>query len=209
LQTDEIRHYELRLDREPTSQAFAALGEAYRRGGRLDEAIEVCRRGLERHPAYATTRLILAKACRDRGDLAAAWGEVRRVLEVEADHEPALRLAVECALRRADPHGALGCLRRLSALDPGDRAAQGQLRALETAAGSRRSLAEDGGLWPLLGDDTFATVTFGDLCLTQGLVDEATAVFGRIVLRTPDHDIARARLDELGRARAEKRRPRG
>jgi tetratricopeptide (TPR) repeat protein len=206
---DEIRQYELRLSREPSSQAFAALGEAYRRASRLAEAIETCRRGLERHPGYPTTRLVLAKACRDHGDIRAAWVEVRRFLETEADHEPGWRLAAECALRLADPHGALACLRRLCGLDPGDKAAHGQLRALETAVGSRRTLTEDGGLWPLLADGTFATITFGDLCLAQGLLDEATAVFGRIALRNPDHDIARARLGQLGRARVEKRRPRG
>jgi tetratricopeptide (TPR) repeat protein len=206
---DQIRHYEEKLGREPNCQAFAALGEAYRRAGRLDEAIEVCRRGLAQHPGYETTRFVLAKAIRDRGDVDEAWMEVRRFLEREAEHEPALHLAVECALRRADPQGALACLQRLSALDPGDRVAQGQLRALETAAGLRRAPTEDGGLWPLFADDTFSTVTFGDLCLDQGLHDEATAVFARIILRTPDHDIARARLGQLGLARIEKRRVRG
>jgi hypothetical protein len=61
----------------------------------------------------------------------------------------------------------------------------------------------------LLVDDTFATMTFGDLCLAQGLLDEATAVFGRIAIRTPGHDGARARLAEIGRLRAQGRRPRG
>jgi tetratricopeptide (TPR) repeat protein len=206
---DQVLHYQERLGRDPNAQAFAALGEAYRRAGRLEEAIEVCRRGLALHPDYGTTRFVLAKAIRDGGDVDGAWMEVRRFLEREAEHEPALRLAVECALRRADPQGALQCLMRLSALDPDDRLVQGQLRALETAAGLRRTPAEDGGLWPLLADGAFSTVTLGDLCLDQGLFDEATAVFARILLRTQDHDIARARLGQLGLARVEKRRPRG
>jgi hypothetical protein len=66
-----------------------------------------------------------------------------------------------------------------------------------------------GGLWPLLVDDMYATVAFGDLCLSQGLMDEATAVFSRIVVRQPSHEIARARLGELGRPRSPARRPRG
>ena len=60
-----------------------------------------------------------------------------------------------------------------------------------------------------LADDTFATVTLGDLCVAQGLTDEATAIFSRIALRQPDHAIARARLAELGRPRSPARRPRG
>ena len=206
---DDVRHHEVRLAREPTSQGYAALAEAYRRAGRLDDAIRVCREGLARYPAYSTARFILAKALADRDEVAAARAEVDAFLQAEPDHEPALRLAAECALRLADPAGALGHLRRLGVLDPEDRVAQGQLRALEVAVGRGRPVADAGGLWPVLSDDTFATVTFGDLCLAQGLSDEATAVFSRIVLRRPDHEIARARLAELGRTRGQARRPRG
>lgn len=206
--TDDVRQLEARLAREPSSQAYAALGEAYRRAGRLEEAIAVVRKGLERYPKYSTARFILAKALLDRDDVQEARAEVERFLHAEPDHEPALRIAAECALRLADPVGALVHVRRLGVLDPDDRATQGQLRALEVAAGRGRGGTE-GGLWPLLADDTFATVTFGDLCVDQGLLDEATAVFGRIVLRSPQHDKARGRLAELGRARAQARRPRG
>ncbi len=206
---DDVRHHETRLAREPSSQAFAALAEAYRRAGRVDEAIGVCRQGLERYPGYSTTRFILAKAFLDRDDPGAACTEVERFLQGEPDHEPALRLGAECALRLADPLGALRHLRGLAALDPDDRGTQGQLRALEVGVGRSRASPEAGGLWPLLVDDTYATVTFGDLCVAQGLLDEATAIFSRIVLRTPNHETARARLVDVGRARAQARRSRG
>lgn len=206
---DEIRHYEARLDREPTSQAFAALAEAYRRAGRVSEAIVVCRQGLERHPDYSTAHFILAKAFLDQDEPTAARAEADRFLHLEPDHEPALWLATECALRLGDPLGALGYLRRLAVLDADDRVTRGQLRALEVAAGKTRAGDEPVGLWALLTDNTFATVTFGDLCMAQGLFEEATAVFSRIVLRIPDHEVARKRLAELGRARGQARRPRG
>lgn len=206
--TDEIRHYEARLSREPSSQAYAALAEAYRRAGRVDEAVALCQEGLGRHPGYATTRLVLAKALLDGGQVAAARAEIEHFLAREPDHEPGLRIAIECALRAGDPRAALGHVQRLGALDPHDRWTQGLLRALEVGVTGRRD-REATGLWSLLVDDTYATVAFGDLCLAQGLVDEATAVFSRILVRQPDHEIARARLDELGRPRSPARRPRG
>jgi uncharacterized protein HemY len=206
--TDEIRHYEARLSREPTSQAYAALAEAYRRGGRVDEAIALCREGLGRHPGYGTTRLVLAKALVDAGDIPAARSEIERFLAGEPDHEPALRIAVECALRAGDPAAALGHARRLGSLDPHDRATQGLLRALEVGVTGRVD-RDAGGLWAVLADDTYATVAFGELCIEQGLLDEATAVFSRILVRQPDHEIARTRLGELGRPRGPARRPRG
>jgi predicted Zn-dependent protease len=206
--TDEIRQFEARLAREPTSQAYAALAEAYRRAGRAQEAVALCREGLARHPEYVTTRLVLAKSLLEAGDLAAARVEIRGFLGGEPDHEPALRIAVECALRDGDPTDALGHLRRLGSLDPHDRPMQGLFRALEVGV-TRRAVSDAGGLWPLLVDDMYATVAFGDLCLAQGLTDEATAVFSRMLIRQPDLEIARARLGELGRPRSPARRPRG
>jgi tetratricopeptide (TPR) repeat protein len=206
--TDEIRHYEARLAREPTSQAYAALAEAYRREGRAAEAAALCREGLGRHPGYATTRLVLARALLDTGDVRGARTEIERFLASESAHEPGLRLAVECALRDGDPTGALRDARRLAALDPHDRSNQGLLRALEVGV-TRRVAADAGGLWPILGDDTYTTVAFGDLCSAQGLTDEAMAVFSRILVREPDHEIARTRLGELGKPRGSARRPRG
>jgi uncharacterized protein HemY len=147
---------------------------------------------------------------REQDDLGQARAEVERFLEGEPDHEQALRIAVECALRGAEPRVALRHVQRLLALDPQDRVSQGQLRALEVGVrgGSRDGV--EGGLWALLAaDDTFTTVTLGDLCVAQGLLDEATAVFSRILVRNPDHEIARARLAELGRPRIQARRPRG
>jgi predicted Zn-dependent protease len=206
--TDEIRQFEARLAREPTSQAYAALAEAYRRAGRSEEAVALCREGLARHPGYVTTRLVLAKALLEAGDVRTARAEINRFLGGEPEHEPALRIAVECALRDGNPAEALGHARRLGALDPHDRTTQGLSRALEVGVTGRVG-SDVGGLWPLLVDDMYATVAFGDLCLSQGLMDEATAVFSRIVVRQPSHEIARARLGELGRPRSPARRPRG
>jgi tetratricopeptide (TPR) repeat protein len=208
---DDVRHYEARLAREPSAQAFAALAEAYRRAGRWDEAVARAREGLARDPGYPTVRLVLAKALLDRGDVPEARRELDQFLAREPDHEPALRLALECAVRLGDPRGALAHGRRLAVLDPETRTVQGSLRALEVAVEGPRApgLREAGGLWPLLADDTFTTVTLGDLCVAQGLVDEATAVFSRILIRQPDHAIARARLADLARSRSPARRLRG
>ena len=57
-----IRRYEERLARDPTSLAFAPLADAYRKTGRVRDAIRLCREGLERFPHYVTARLILSKA---------------------------------------------------------------------------------------------------------------------------------------------------
>lgn len=206
--SDEIRHYEARLAREPTSQAYAALAEAYRRAGRATEAVAMCRDGLGRYPGYATTRLVLAKALLDADDVSGARAEIERFLAAESEHEPGLRVAVECALRDGDPAVALRTARRLHGLDPHDRATQGLLRALEVGV-TGKAAVEAGGVWTILVDDTYMTVAFGELCAAQGLTDEAMAVFSRILVRDPDHEMARRRLGDLARPRGSLRRTRG
>ena len=64
-----IRRHEERLARDPSSLAFAPLADAYRKLGRTQEAIRLCREGIERFPHYTTARLILAKALLDEGQV--------------------------------------------------------------------------------------------------------------------------------------------
>lgn len=203
---DEIRRHEARLARDPAPHAYAALAEAYRRAGRAAEAVALCRASLERFPDYAGARFVLVKAHLDLGDLEAGGQELEQLLGRDPDHRPALRLGADLALRRGAAEAALGYLRRLVDLEPSDRAAQSRLRALEAAVGAP---AATDGLAALLADDLFATVTLGDLLLAQGLHDEATAVFTRILLRNPAHALARERLEALLAQRAHGRRPRG
>ena len=203
---DEIRRHEARLARDPTPHAFAALAEAHRRAGRAAEALALCRSALERFPDHAGARFVRVKACLDQGDLEAGRVELERLLAREPDHQPALRIAVDLALRRGAAEAAVGYLRRLADLEPSDRAIQSRLRALEAAVGAP---SEPDGLSSFLADDLFATITFGDLLLAQGLHDEATAVFMRVLLRAPDHAVARERLEAALGRRAPGRRPRG
>jgi len=204
LTDDEIRRYEARLAQNPTSPAFAALAEAYRRAGRTAEAIALCRTGLERFPHYATARFVLAKAHVDQGELEAGRREIEQLLALEPDHEPALRLAVDLCLRQGEAPRALDYLRHLVDLDPADRAAQSRLRVLEAAIGTPPPGAD--GLSSILADHIFATVTFGNLLLGQGLYDEASAVFTKILLREPNHPVARERLETVFARRAQSRR---
>ena len=49
---DAIQRYEQTLLEDPQSRAFAPLAEVHRKAGRLDDAINVARAGLELNPGY-------------------------------------------------------------------------------------------------------------------------------------------------------------
>ncbi len=177
-----IRRLEERLGKDPNSPTFAPLADAYRKAGRTREAITLCREGLARFPDYATARLVLAKALLEEGDPDGALTEVRAILAGNPADAQAHRLAGELERRAGRIPEALTHLRRAAALDPSDRESSLLAEVLEARRNGRRAVSV---LAHLLADDTFATVSFGTVCLEQGLADEATQIFLRILGKEP------------------------
>jgi tetratricopeptide (TPR) repeat protein len=193
-----IRRQEERLARDPASLAFAQLADLYRKAGRTRDAIALCRNGLTRYPHYTTARLILAKALVADGQLAPAQVELEAILEMSPKDVQCHRLAAEIQRRLGHIDEAVRHLEAAVAFDPSDRESQGLLSLLRAAVAPS---GEATGLARVLTDDTFATVTFGALCLEQGCVEEAAQIFTRILRKNPDHREARDRLESALRAR--------
>ena len=97
---DELRR---RVEVDPTSIVFAALAEEYRRAGRFDEAIETCRAGLERHPAYLSARVTLGRALIEKGDLEEARTHLEQVVRQAPENLAAIRSLADLHHRRG--HG--------------------------------------------------------------------------------------------------------
>jgi len=197
-----IRRHEERLARDPGSLAFAQLADLYRKAGRMQDAIALCRQGLDRYPQYTTARLILAKAwlADDRLDEAAA--ELRTVLDQNPKDVQCLRLVAEVERRQGNLDGAAEHLERVVRLDPGDRESKallGFLRADPQTGGEGSALAR------VLRDDTFVTLTFGNACLEQGCLDEAATVFTRLLRKDANNAGAREGLEQAFRARSRRK----
>jgi tetratricopeptide (TPR) repeat protein len=197
-----IRRHEERLARDPGSLAFAPLADLYRKVGRVQDAIALCRAGLARVPGYGTARLILARALLDEGDADGALSEVQTLLAGSPTDAAAHRLASELHRRAGRLEDAVGHLRQAVALDPADRESRVTLELL----GGGGMPSEGSALRRLLADDTFATMSFGSVCLEQGLVDEAAQIFVRLLQRNPGDARARERLDEALRAKTQRRK---
>ncbi|HEX8717936.1 MAG TPA: tetratricopeptide repeat protein [Gemmatimonadaceae bacterium] len=89
--SDEIRRLSEELAREPSSLVFVQLGEALRRSRQPDLALQVARRGLERHPHHPAAHDLLARVHVDRGELQDALDEWSVVLAVAPEHAGARR----------------------------------------------------------------------------------------------------------------------
>jgi tetratricopeptide (TPR) repeat protein len=199
---DAIRRHEERLARDPDSLAFAQLADLYRKAGRTGEAVGLCREGLQRWPHYTTARLILAKTLLVEGQHQAALAELAGILQTSPKDVQCHRLAAEVHRRAGRLDEAVAHLEKAVSLDPGDRESSTLLSLLRVDAVPP---GETAGLARVLGDDTFATLSFGTLCLEQGLADDAVLVLTRVVRRSPDNAEARERLEAALRARSRRR----
>ena len=86
-----IEELRRRVQADPASIAFAALAEEFRRIGNYAEAVETCRTGLQRHPAYLSARVTLGRALIETADYDGAREELETVLLSAPENLAALR----------------------------------------------------------------------------------------------------------------------
>ena len=89
--TARIEELRRRVQKDPASIAFAQLAEEYRRIGEYQEAVRVCRAGLEHHPAYLLAHVTLGRALMGLEQYPEAGTEFEYVLRVAPDNLIALK----------------------------------------------------------------------------------------------------------------------
>ena len=97
-----IEELRRRVEKDPASIAFAQLAEEYRRAGDYEQAILVCRAGLEHHPGYLSARVTLGRALLETGQYDEAQEQLDRVIAAAPDNLAAIRTRAELHQRRAD-----------------------------------------------------------------------------------------------------------
>jgi tetratricopeptide (TPR) repeat protein len=110
-----------RVQEDPASIAFAQLAEECRRAGDNDEAVTVCRVGLNHHPDYLSARVTLARAFVELGRLDEAEAEITIVLASAPDNLAANRALAEVYQKRGQLPEALKQFKRalqLAKFDP-------------------------------------------------------------------------------------------
>jgi tetratricopeptide (TPR) repeat protein len=100
--TRRIEDLKRRVQQDPASIAFAALADEYRRAGQYHDAIETCRAGLQRHPAYLSARVTLGRALLAIGEYDEAQMHLEQVLRSAPENLAAIRALAEIHERRGD-----------------------------------------------------------------------------------------------------------
>lgn len=115
---DAVRRWSEELARDPAGRAFLPLGDALRRQGELDLALRVALRGVERHPADADARDLLARVAVDRGEWDRARDEWTAALRLAPAHRAARKGIGFVHFRAGRLAEAEAALRVVAADDP-------------------------------------------------------------------------------------------
>ncbi len=128
----QIEHFNALIAEGAPAHVYSKLAEAYRRSGRHDEAAQVARTGLERHPGSLAIQEALGLTLLDMGQAEPAVRALAPVVEKLPDNSVAsISLAIALSrIGRVDD--AISVLRRRLEKDPLDRPAMNLLRRLET-----------------------------------------------------------------------------
>jgi tetratricopeptide (TPR) repeat protein len=181
---------------------FAPLADAYRKEGDLKEAFAVCKKGLERHPAYTSARVVLGRIFQEQGKSEEAVSEFKKVLEVDSENLMAHSLLGSIYLAQGDYQTAIEEYQQILSLNPDDENAQSSLKqAIEKAAGdakpqetSKPTVEPEA---PAKESQSTGSLTLGELYLKQGHFDKAIEVFQELLAKDPQNLMIRQKLSEV------------
>lgn len=120
-----------RFKQNPKSRLFAPLAEAFRRQGKIEEAIQLCAEGLVHHPDFHSGRVALAKCLMDQQDWEEAKKQLEMVVEAVPDNLLAQKLLGRCHLKMGNRAAALQEFDKAIMLAPEDVDLAAQVKALE------------------------------------------------------------------------------
>lgn len=132
IQPELVEKYQILLQKDPKSQVFAPLSEAYRKMGLVEEAFRIAVRGVQFNPQFAGGRIALAKIFIDRDNLQGAIDELEKAVELSPDNILAHSLLAESYLRIKMPKSALRSFKMVLFLAPTNEKAQKAVRKLES-----------------------------------------------------------------------------
>ena len=85
----DVKLYSENMANDPDSLAFVPLAELYRDNGMVDQAIQMCLQGLQRHPENAQARILLAACLADSGKIKDAQRHLKGVLQLVPNNKKA------------------------------------------------------------------------------------------------------------------------
>ncbi|HXY31711.1 MAG TPA: tetratricopeptide repeat protein [Gemmatimonadaceae bacterium] len=125
-------------------RVFARLANEYRKAGKLDDAILICRSNVPLQPTYISGYIVLGQALYDYGQFDEARETFEAALNLDPENLIALRHLGDIARSGGDLDSARSWYHRLLEVDPQNDEVALQLSQLEAAAAPRAPEPESG-----------------------------------------------------------------
>lgn len=124
----EIEELKKKLSQNPDSLIFVPLADAYRKAGLYDDAIEVCKKGLERHPSYTSARVVLGRVYIEKNKFDEAIQELKKVESVDSDNIMVHTMLGNMYLKKKMYAEAVEQFQRVLSINPEDTETQEKLK---------------------------------------------------------------------------------
>jgi tetratricopeptide (TPR) repeat protein len=193
-----LEQLQAKLGSDPHSTLFAQLADAYRMGGRFEEAIRVCQEGLRRRPKYAAAYIVLGRAHHESGDLLAAREAFQRVTQLAPDNVLAYGFLGQIAEAQNEIPQALDAYRMALTLYPFDKQIRGAVARLQERVGDETQSAS-----PAVAEasrapkEPLASETLAELYASQGLYERAAQTYERLITDAPERADLQAKYREV------------
>lgn len=132
IEADAIEKYQLILQKDPNSQVFAPLAEAYREMGLFQEAENVAKAGVKRHPTFAAGYVIYAKILKEQERIEECLKLAQRAVDLAPENIMAHQLLAEIYLQTKKPKEALKAFKMVLFLNPQSERARKAVSKLES-----------------------------------------------------------------------------
>jgi tetratricopeptide (TPR) repeat protein len=132
IEASAIERYQNVLQKDPTSQVFAPLAEAYREMGLLKEAEQVALTGVKRHPSFAAGLVVYARILKDLNRLEECLKYAQKAIDLSPENIVAHQLQAEASLLSKRPKEALKAFKMVLFLNPNSERARKAVAKLES-----------------------------------------------------------------------------
>lgn len=126
-----IEEYQKILQHNPRSPIFAALGEAYRQMGMLEEALEITSKGIEYNKNFTTGFVAHARVLYEMKSYQKAIPSLKRAIALHSENILASKLLALCYSKTENRIRALAAFKKLLILKPQDESAIGYIKKWE------------------------------------------------------------------------------
>lgn len=132
IEASTVEKYQQILARDPQSQVFAPLAEAYREMGLLKEALQTVTSGVQRHPQFVAGLVTFARIHRDLGENTKALETLKKAISLAPENLLAHQLTAEINLALKNPKEALKAFKMVLFLNPHSQSAKKAVSKLES-----------------------------------------------------------------------------